>query len=236
MQRGSVHQILLLLLLGQRDGAWWEDATLLQTLVHSSEHQSRHPHPKRSCALVVSRGGFALARNTSTVLRRRRCPPPAAGQQSWTRLRPMIRWLAISRAGGQAPLAVRRPLRGPTQRAARRSARQPENNSSTLHELAQSIPPKAQMLRSRQGLVRCRRCCNAARAGAAITAGTGAMYKPRTTLSSRKQSRRPHEYLTPLLTAEAGQQWGHKDGATTMCLEPCLDRMCCVLQLHVKTS
>ena len=35
------------------------------------------------------------------------------------------------------------------------------------HELAQSIPPEAQMLRSR---------CNAARAGAAITAGTDAMY------------------------------------------------------------
>ena len=60
--------------------------------------------------------------------------------------------------------------------------------------------------------------------------------QPRATLSSRKQSRRPHEYLTPLLTAEAGQQWGRKDGATTMCLEPCLDKMCCVLQMHVKTS
>ena len=52
--------------------------------------------------------------------------------------------------------------------------------------------------------------------------------QPRATLSSRKQPRRPHEYLTPLLTAEAGQQWGRKDGATTMCLEPCLDKMCCV--------
>ena len=37
VQRGCVHQILLLLLLGQRDGTWWEDATLLQTLVRSSE-------------------------------------------------------------------------------------------------------------------------------------------------------------------------------------------------------
>ena len=60
--------------------------------------------------------------------------------------------------------------------------------------------------------------------------------QPRATLPTRKQSRRPHEYLTPLLTAEAGQQWGRKDGATTTCLELCLDRMCCVLQLHVKTS
>ena len=37
VQRGCVHQILLLLLPGQRDGAWRQDATLLQTLVHSSE-------------------------------------------------------------------------------------------------------------------------------------------------------------------------------------------------------
>ena len=37
----------------------------------------------------------------------------------------MIQWLALSRTGGQATLAVRRLHHGPTQRTARRSARQP---------------------------------------------------------------------------------------------------------------
>ena len=91
--------------------------------------------------------------------------------------------------------------------------RQPGNNSSILHELAQSIPRcdvvsaatrQEAALRSRRAQARCT--------------------QPLATLSTRKRSRRPREYLTPLLTAEAGQQWGRKDGATTMCLEPCIDR------------
>ena len=103
----------------------------------------------------------------------------------------MIRWLAISRAGGQAPKAVRGPLRGLTQRAGRRSARQPEDDSSTLHKLTRGanavITERADarqelVLRSRRAQTRCT--------------------QPRATLSSRKQSRRPHEYLTPLLTNE----------------------------------
>ena len=60
--------------------------------------------------------------------------PPRFGRQRWARRRPMIRRLAISRASEQATLAVRRPLRGPTQRAARRSARQPEDTSSPRGE------------------------------------------------------------------------------------------------------
>ena len=43
--------------------------------------------------------------------------------------------------------------------------------------------------------------------------------QPRAVLSSRKPTQRPHKYLTPLLTAEAGQQRDRKDGATTMCLD-----------------
>ena len=148
----------------------------------------------------------------------------------------MIRWLAISRAGGQAlslfadvfvaPLNVlHTALRG---------------NMKTIHQHCTSW---------RKVFHQRRKCCDHGKGrcdvvGAAtrqeLTLRTrraqARCTQPRATLSSRKQSRRPHEYLTPLLTAEAGQQWGRKDGATTMCLEPCLDKICCVLQLHVKTS
>ena len=152
----------------------------------------------------------------------RRCPPPAAVQQSWTRLRPMIRWLAISRAGGQAPLAVHGPLRGPLNmlHAALRA------NLKTIRQHCTSWRKVFHQRRKR---------CDHGK-GWCDVVGTATRQQPRATLSSRKQSRRPHEYLTPLLTAEAGQQWGRKDGATTVCLEPCLDKMCCVLQLQVKTS
>ena len=78
------------------------------------------------------------------------------------------------------------------------------------------------MLRSRQELA-----LRSRRAQARCT-------QPRATLSSRKQSRRPHEYLTPLLTAEAGQQWGRKDGATTCVLNRVLTE--CAVSCNVKTS
>ena len=46
--------------------------------------------------------------------------------------------------------------------------------------------------------------------------------QPRATLSSRKQSRRPHEYLTPLLTAEGWstvgpQGWSHNNVSSHVC-------------------
>ena len=90
-----------------------------------------------SCALVVSKGGFASTRNTTTVLSRAsmpasRCWPTevdtAATDDSMAHNLPG-KWASHSRCSQTASW--------PTQRAARRSARQPEDNSPTLHELAQ---------------------------------------------------------------------------------------------------
>ena len=116
----------------------------------------------------------------------------------------MARKLSGRRASA---FAVRGRLRGPTQRAAHRSARQHEDNSSTLHKSWRKVFHQR------------RKCCDHGKGrcdvvGAAtrqeLTLRTrraqARCTQPRATLSSRKQSRRPHEYLTPLLTAEAGQQ------------------------------
>ena len=55
----------------------------------------------------------------------------------------------------------------------------------------------------------------------AEAAGTGAMYF---TTSTALRARRPQAYLTPLLTAEAGQQWGRKEGShNTVSCHACHD-------------
>ena len=150
-----------------------------------------------SCALVVSRGGFALARNTSTVLSRASMPASCC----WP--------TELDTAATDDSMARNLPGRWASHSRCSQTASCPDSTCCT---------PRAGAKYSTRG------------ANAAITAGTGAMYTTscNTVISQAvtTSSRVPDPTVDRRSRSTVGpQRWSHN-----MCLEPRLDRMCCVLQ------